>query len=192
MFFKLQPHPQSPPSKVAAVEVECIFSDDDILITYVVSGSEELVIPPGLGTERADDLWKTTCFELFLRADGAEPYLEFNFSPSSQWAAYRFATHRAGRSDFPVQVPPHIDSSGWSHIELPGGITGGDAGARFAVKVALDLSDIPPAAHRMGLSAIIEEAGSRKSYWALAHPPGEPDFHHPACFAAQLPPPTRA
>ena len=25
------------------------------------------------------------------------------------------------------------------------------------------------------------------SYWALAHPPGKPDFHHPDCFALELP-----
>ena len=39
----------------------------------------------------------------------------------------------------------------------------------------------------MGLSAIIEETDGTKSYWALAHPPGEePDFHDPACFALEL------
>jgi hypothetical protein len=41
---------------------------------------------------------------------------------------------------------------------------------------------------RLGLSAVIEETSGRKSYWALAHPPGKPDFHHPDCFALELPP----
>ena len=36
--------------------------------------------------------------------------------------------------------------------------------------------------------AVIEEKDGTKSYWALAHPPGEPDFHHPDCFALDLPP----
>ena len=35
----------------------------------------------------------------------------------------------------------------------------------------------------LGLSAVIEEANGRKSYWALAHPPGKADFHHADCFA---------
>ena len=40
----------------------------------------------------------------------------------------------------------------------------------------------------LGLSAILEEQDGTKSYWALAHPPGDkPDFHDPACFAAHLP-----
>jgi hypothetical protein len=39
---------------------------------------------------------------------------------------------------------------------------------------------------RLGLSALIEDASGRKSYWALAHPPGKPDFHHADCFAYEL------
>ena len=30
----------------------------------------------------------------------------------------------------------------------------------------------------IGLSAILEEEDGTKSYWALAHPPDKPDFHH--------------
>ena len=39
----------------------------------------------------------------------------------------------------------------------------------------------------IGLSAVIEETDGTKSYWALRHPPGPPDFHHPDCFALELP-----
>jgi hypothetical protein len=39
---------------------------------------------------------------------------------------------------------------------------------------------------RLGLSALIEETSGRKSYWALAHPPGKPDFHHADCFAHEF------
>ena len=35
----------------------------------------------------------------------------------------------------------------------------------------------------LGLSAILEEEDGTISYWALAHPPGRPDFHHPDCLA---------
>lgn len=40
---------------------------------------------------------------------------------------------------------------------------------------------------RLGLSAVIEETSGAKSYWALAHAPGKPDFHHPDAFALDLP-----
>ena len=39
---------------------------------------------------------------------------------------------------------------------------------------------------RLGLAAVIEETSGRKSYWALAHPPGKPDFHHSDCFALEF------
>ena len=46
----------------------------------------------------------------------------------------------------------------------------------------------PDAPWPVSLSAVIEETSGRKSYWALAHPPGKPDFHHPDSFACVLEP----
>jgi hypothetical protein len=54
---------------------------------------------------------------------------------------------------------------------------------------AIPLIDLPTLPWDYGLCAVIEERDARLSYWALAHPPGRPDFHHPACFAATLPAP---
>jgi hypothetical protein len=39
---------------------------------------------------------------------------------------------------------------------------------------------------RLGLAAITEDTRGGKSYWALAHPSGKPDFHHFDCFAHEL------
>jgi len=36
------------------------------------------------------------------------------------------------------------------------------------------------------LSAVIEDDDGAFSYWALRHPPGKPDFHHPDAFALML------
>jgi hypothetical protein len=60
---------------------------------------------------------------------------------------------------------------------------------RLQALLELDhLSNLPSGAvWRLGLSAVIEEANGRKSYWALAHPPGKADFHHSDCFAYKLP-----
>lgn len=45
---------------------------------------------------------------------------------------------------------------------------------------------------QIALSAVIEEKDGTKSYWALRHPPGKPDFHHPDCFALTLEAPEAA
>jgi hypothetical protein len=42
---------------------------------------------------------------------------------------------------------------------------------------------------RFGLSVVIEERDGRCSYWALKHPPGKPDFHHPGGFLLEIDPP---
>jgi hypothetical protein len=56
--------------------------------------------------------------------------------------------------------------------------------------LALDrLSALPrDASWRLALSAVIEETNGNKSYWALAHPSGKPDFHHKDGFAYELTP----
>ena len=60
------------------------------------------------------------------------------------------------------------------------------------LQAALDLDGLPGLASdtewRLGLSALIEDMNGAWSYWALAHPPGKPDFHHAACFAHRLAP----
>jgi hypothetical protein len=39
---------------------------------------------------------------------------------------------------------------------------------------------------QLAFSAIIEDDQGVLSYWALTHPPGRPDFHHPDAFALEL------
>ena len=103
---------------------------------------------------------------------GEGSYVEFNFSPSSQWAAYRFERYREGMVELELTSPPEI------HLDASEG--------HFALEATVPNAGL---AGNLALSAVIEETDGTKSYWALAHPPGKPDFHHPACFALTLPPP---
>ena len=66
-------------------------------------------------------------------------------------------------------------------IEKPPAIRVGDRKAPYSLSVVLDLPCAIPL--KIGLSAIIEERVGVKSYWALSHPEGKPDFHHAKCFA---------
>jgi hypothetical protein len=140
-----------------------------------VEGAAGLVVPPFAGTGRADGLWRSTCFELFCRRPGEEAYVELNLSPSEQWAAYDFTSYRAGMAERPLARPPVITPR-----------RGRDT---LIFNAALRLGDLPQLTWHLGLSAVLEEAGGRLSYWALRHPAGKPDFHDAACFAARLEPP---
>ena len=46
----------------------------------------------------------------------------------------------------------------------------------YTLLAALEVGELSSASlWRLGLSAVIEETNGRKSYWALAHPPGKPE-----------------
>ena len=130
--------------------------------------AERFVLPEG-EARRADELWQTTCFEAFLRADGEQAYREWNFAPSGQWAAYDFTGYRAGRTNAAVKEP---------YIRLEDNLNWFTLGATIGVEAGRAWS--------LGLSAILEEQDGTKSYWALSHEAGKPDFHAPGCFTARL------
>ncbi|OCC24568.1 hypothetical protein MB02_03500 [Croceicoccus estronivorus] len=168
-------HPDTPPAAVESVNVS-ISSDakGGLLLRWRVAGCMRLVLPPYSGSGRADDLWKTTCFELFVRGQG-DAYCEFNFSPSQRWAAYRFDGYRSGTSNLDLSDSPQIDHQTGERI--------------FVLTAKIPRLPMECGGTQAGLSAVIEEQDGIKSFWALAHPPGQPDFHDPACFIAELPAP---
>jgi hypothetical protein len=168
----LVPHPDMPARRVAAVNADLTMAGPgELRLQYSLASAEQLVVPDARAPERADGLWKTTCFELFLRPADSKAYFEFNFSPSLQWAAYAFGGYRSGMRALPARDPDiWLSRSGdWFFLTVEA------------------LLELPPAPLKIGLSAVIEEAGGILSYWALNHPPGPPDFHHPDCFALELP-----
>ena len=131
-------------------------------------GEVDRIAWPGAAAQgRADDLWRHTCFEAFVATDGG--YVEYNFSPSSQWASYRFDSPRMGmRAADEVATVEGLDGA--------------------SDMVALEARiEVPHGAKRLGLSAVIESADGSMSYWALAHPSAKPDFHHPDSFVLDLP-----
>ena len=176
-MFSLVCHPQTPSQAVRSVGVNwSLLPDGRLVLRWQVDGAEALVVPgladlAGLvGKGRADGLWHTTCFEMFLKGAGSA-YREFNFSPSRRWAAYHFASYREAMSEQPMAEPPEIAQA--------------MAGDSFTCTVMLPGALLGDALH-VGLSAVIEERHGHKSYWALAHAPGDPDFHAASCFTIAI------
>jgi hypothetical protein len=174
----LKLHPDSSCAAVTRIEVEIARPRAGaLLLSYRVTGKiGDLDLPPVVKSARADELWRHTCFEAFIRPGPGEAYYEFNFSPSTEWAVYRFSGYRGGMCVATGIGAPQIE------LEINP--------ERYALQAVLVLSDTPdwPRAGlwRLGVSAVIEETNGHKSYWALAHPPGRPDFHHSDCFACEI------
>lgn len=177
-FLKL--HADSRCRAVTEIQVDIARPrSDGLMLSYILTGiMSDILVPPRTAAARRDELWQHTCFEAFVRAASATGYCEFNFSPSTQWAAYRFSSHRSG-----MHVADGVDAP---QIEVQSGPQS------FTLRALLDLRGLPDlvraASWQVGLSAVIEEAGGEMSYWALAHPPGKPDFHHADCFVLELSP----
>jgi len=177
-MIRLVPHPQSPPSQVSSVTVRWFQPGNGaLLIRWLVEGVDALLVPPFAGSGRANDLWKKTCFELFLKDREGEGYAEYNFSPTNLWAAYRFDRYREGMRQADMPFDPVM-----SH----------DGGANLFVFNATIRANLLEGSGLAGLSAVIEEKDGTKSYWAIAHPAEKPDFHDPACFGLPLPAPVSA
>jgi hypothetical protein len=177
----LHPHPDSE-SVLESLEVELVrLAPRRILLrVFLGRGREHIkwpVLP--LKPQRLEEMWLHTCFEAFIRPEGEAGYFELNLLPSLHWAAYRFDDYREGMRIATEVDRPHGEPGSY---ERP---------ADYAFSITLEMAraaalpiDRPWA---IGLSAIVEDKRGGKSWWALRHPPGRPDFHHEDCFALQLP-----
>jgi hypothetical protein len=178
MLLELRLHPDSRSPAVARIVVDAIRPQPGhLVLRYAVSGTiANLRMPPATKPARSNDLWRHTCFEAFVLTPSMAAYYEFNLAPSGQWAAYRFSGYRTEMSVANEVSGPRVDVQ--------------SSADRYEIHASLELarlSDLPSdGVWRLGLAAVIEDNSGSLSYWALAHPPGPPDFHHSDCFAYDL------
>ena len=182
----LHPHPADSAGPLRAVSVSgALHGSGRITLDYLLQGElmRLRLPPPARQPQRRDELWRHTCLEMFARHEAAADYLEFNFSPSGDWAAYRFEDYRRGQSHCaqpPVGITLHPLGPGQlriqAHAQLP--VTG-------QASAAMPAPPIEPR-WRLGLAAIIEAVDGRLGYWALRHAAAKPDFHAAENFCAAL------
>jgi hypothetical protein len=174
----LTAHPSTPNDDVRSLAVELRAEEPDILIFQysLVADMSRVRVPLSGGSGRADALWEHTCFEAFVATGDASGYHEFNFSPSLNWAIYRFSAYREGMSPAEIGRAPEIS------------VRRGDDGLELRSAMRLGhLAELRDVRHlRIALAAVIEDNNGRLSYWGLRHPPGKPDFHHPNAFALEF------
>ena len=176
MRLPLACHPDTPCTALERIDVELVPSEHGKLrLVYRMLGNAEHVaarmLPPFERPRRRDELWRHTCCELFVRDADGDGYVELNFAPCGDWAAYRFTGYRDGMHPLETAAP---------EIALERSPT--------ALLVSVTLPDWAFAAldgRRIGVASVVETREGL-SYWALAHPPGRPDFHHADSFAATL------
>jgi hypothetical protein len=107
--------------------------------------------------------------------DATEVYDEFNFSPSGEWAAYRFDAYRRGMTPLAMDAPRIDVRRHGEHLEID--------------VEWLSPPDLrKPQTNRVAsITAVLEDRDAGLSYWALRHAAQKPDFHHRDSFVLQLP-----
>lgn len=179
---ELTAHATTPDTVVRNLTARIARTKSTLSITYVLEGElARLRIPEPAAPKMDWTLWRHTCFEVFLAADGSPGYREFNFSPSGEWGAFAFQRYREGG---PVE-----------DAALAPGISVRRGAGRLALQATVPLDRLPPphgeAPLRIGLTAVVESNDGSLSYWALRHAAERPDFHHPESFALRLDGPPR-
>ena len=173
--YSLHCHPNTPSTPVRAIQVSLqLTNNDGLALIYRISGNtSDIQVPPNQVASATDGLWQHTCCEIFIAAVDEENYREFNFSPSSQWANYRFSQYRERDSTFAPAAAPQITIS--------------CTGDELQLTAVLDKQLLPAAGiFNIGLAAVIEAADGSKSYWALTHCAPQPDFHLRPSFTLTL------
>lgn len=163
-----------------AVRVDAV-DEDLVVLYYQLEGDiDQLHLPAQQRSEHVDGLWRQTCFEAFARVGGQQSYHEFNFSPSSAWAVYRFDAYRQGMRPIEPQPAPRIICRRRAdRLEV-------DVDVHLAALAGLRASERTEDL-KLAVAAVLEDLHGQRSYWALAHPPGQPDFHHAVGFTLTLP-----
>lgn len=161
-------HPDCAPGSIQSITADIVPTADGCRATFVARGAVGKITVPAADTPgRFDNLWKTTCFEIFWSHDDTS-YREFNLSPSTRWACYDFDGYREGMRDAPAAVEIAVTQDA---DEL-----------RLTAEIRSDL----PLPATVALNAIIEDADGVNRFWALAFRPGAPEFHAAECRALEL------
>lgn len=137
--------------------------------------SDVLLPPPVARPGRRQELWKASCFELFLARRDQPSYWEFNLSPSGDWNVYRMdAYRRMGFREEGRISPLHLKMQAEK-----------DA---FVLATTVDLIPIFSEAEDLeaSITAIVQTASGTETYWALTHSGPQPDFHLRQSFILEL------
>lgn len=167
------------PNKTCSIQIsgEVYARKNCFTLTYHLLNPDELQVIVPLESANPtfkDSLYETTCFEFFWmwpssKAGPQLPYVEWNFSPSLNWAVWGFDSYRV-KSSLAVDrifFPPRMQFDGRSmRVQL------------LARDDNLDLT----ASSLVNVASVLHLKNQPRIYYSLKKNQGKPDFHETNLF----------
>ena len=153
-------------------------ANDTLDVIYLIAGTTERIkfASASPRPSRKDELWRTTCFELFMKLPMATEYWEFNLAPSHDWNAYRFTNYRSALQQeahvADTKIATELTNQNFTRLQATLPLPSRVLGQPLAI----------------GISSVIEDREGNLHYFSLRHAGTKPDFHDPAGFDIKIDP----
>lgn len=152
---------------------------DYLETTYTLEGNLNQIYLPQRNeiAHRKYDLWESTCFELFVKREDHDHYVEFNFAPNSDWNLFMIEGYRNNIGEIsevksiPTDSMFESDSIYLFKASIPY-----SAFERISIS---DKESFERAKIKLGITSVIQTSALEKDlkYYAIRHEKSEPDFH---------------
>ncbi len=176
--------PFSPTPHPLKFEIVFQLSAKQLTIVYYLIGATNHILlldQATAGSNRTDELWKSTCFEWFLKSSKSKKYWEFNSAPTGLWNFYELDDYRTN-----LKVSALIDAPKITVLHPPSG------GNAYQFKVEINLKNLFAKENELikngyfAVTSVIQWRSGEVSYFSLQHPSNKPDFHSNAGFTISL------
>jgi len=145
------------------IESTLMLKEYKVELSFVIEGAlKEYVFSNTVGKKRADELWKATCFELFLANSKKEEYYELNFSSSLAWNFYYLKTYRADVTEVTNVSTPQIELHKTNNS--------------FKITIELELENLEEF-DICNVACIVLRKNEERTFWSKKHQNSVADFH---------------
>ena len=148
-----------------SVESRVTLTKEKILLHFKVKGKlEAYQFSQKEKIKRANELWRATCFELFLANSKTQSYYEINISPTLSWNIYYLEKYRAKPKEIAISSKPMI-------------VTREDLQS-YEIEFELECKELDLTKFdQYNLAVILLNKSNEREFWAINPVGKSPDFH---------------
>lgn len=152
-------------NQVVTVEAHLVLTLSKMELSFEILGAIDAYIFDSIQSSKCtDELWRRSCFELFIALPDSREYWELNIASSGAWNLYHLEDYRSGVTEVFLKSEPEICIDPTPN--------------RYRLSAVLDITELlltPSVA--VNVAAILLTQNQERTFWAVNHPLPQPDFH---------------